>query len=144
MKIIKKYPQFFEEKPNVYVGKGWHKILLKMCQEIDLFLKEQPDDSFKINQIKEKFGSLRVYIWAEKNTEMINSIIRKYEDISAHVCEKCGLPSKIRTDLGWIQSLCLFHYNLEILSRKYFKKSFGFVKYDIKNKFFKLKKRIFK
>lgn len=67
-------------------------------------------DSFEIIQIKEKYGSLRLYCgfdiecqWG--NHEKLNDIIRKYEELSKQFCYNCGMPTKYITQ-GWNLYIC--------------------------------------
>ena len=59
--------------------------------------------SFRIMQIKEKYGTLHFYV-ASASRE-IYSIINKYEDISFSTCICCGEPAKYITS-GWISPFC--------------------------------------
>jgi hypothetical protein len=60
----------------------------------------------KIDQIKEKYGTLRVYT-NHTTTEMCD-IIAKYEDISEKTCEVCGKPGTLSTK-GWRRVSCEEH-----------------------------------
>ena len=53
-------------------------------------------------QIKEKYGELRLYASA---TENIMKVLEHYESISADYCICCGKPST-RMTLGWISFVC--------------------------------------
>lgn len=61
---------------------------------------------FKFEQIKEKFGSLRIYY--SGGDDEIQGYIDMAEFTSAMVCEECGKFDTTvgRTTKGWIQSLC--------------------------------------
>lgn len=60
-----------------------------------------------IQQIKEKFGGLRVYIYGG-NAEM--EICTDFaEAMSSRICEVCGSPGKPR-QTSWIKTLCDKHY----------------------------------
>lgn len=77
----------------------------EMCEEIQQALNElgEQANTFRIMQIKEKYGSLRFYTnWY---TSKISNIINKYEQISRYTCIKCGAPAtKVATD--WISPWC--------------------------------------
>jgi len=53
-------------------------------------------------QIKEKYGTLRLYASA---TEEIENVLSKYEYLSRFYCINCGKPTKYITH-GWIEYLC--------------------------------------
>jgi hypothetical protein len=77
-------------------GDGWYDILRDLCLKIK-------DTDTKFVQIKEKFGTLRVYVW--NATDEVYAEIDKAEALSAKTCEQCGAPGVTRGG-GWIQTLC--------------------------------------
>lgn len=84
---------------------GWRKAFgIKMCKEIKTQLKEKGLlKAYRIDQIKEKFGTLR---WYDHNTcKEVLDIINKYEDISYHTCINCGKPATWLSR-GWISPYC--------------------------------------
>jgi hypothetical protein len=54
-------------------------------------------------QVKEKFGSLRLYM--NNETPYISGAIAMAESMSGHICEVCGEPGQRRSG-GWIRTLC--------------------------------------
>lgn len=68
------------------IGTGWHPLVLEMCEK----LAPHIDENFRIMQIKEKFGALRVT--AVGATSEACEIIEDYEQRSTHICEFCGAP----------------------------------------------------
>ena len=64
--------------------------------------REAPDQ-IEYTQIKEKFGTLRVY--TNMTDTFCDGVIAMAESMSATTCEQCGLPGKARND-GWIITLC--------------------------------------
>ena len=90
-------------------GDGWYSLLREMCGEIAAAYRAagRPVD-LTVEQVKEKYGQLQFYYhpW----DPMIDDIIGRYEERSAGVCEVCGAPGCLRTDLPWIQTLCEEHY----------------------------------
>jgi len=88
-----------------------------------------------VDQVKKKFGTLRFYYHHEGQEIAIHAfdclssgpslrirpdrsglhqkvaeIVDKYEERSAHICEVCGQPGDLRTDLDWVLTLCDEHY----------------------------------
>jgi len=53
--IEEKYPQLVDEYISLNCGKGWHPIVLEVCERIKYY-------GAKFAQIKEKFGALRIYM----------------------------------------------------------------------------------
>ena len=63
----------------------------------------KPPTQLVFTQIKEKYGTLRVYY--NGGDEYCGGIIAMAESMSAVSCEDCGVPGKMR-DGGWIRTLC--------------------------------------
>lgn len=100
------------------VGKGWEGLVNEAYDIIDAFNKKI--QSIDVLQVKEKFGTLRIYIRNRvKVTEQdVSNMIEPelFEDIwmrvheleirSAKVCEECGKEGHIRDKSGWYVCLC--------------------------------------
>lgn len=65
------------------------------------------EDLPKIEQVKEKFGTLRFYI--DRGNPKIDAYISFAESMSGRTCEVCGAPGTSRND-GWIKVLCDAHH----------------------------------
>jgi hypothetical protein len=59
-----------------------------------------------LDQVKEKFGTLRFYYSGGDDT--ISGMVRMAESMSAVTCETCGNPGT-RTGGGWIKTACKEH-----------------------------------
>ena len=59
-------------------------------------------------QIKEKFGTLRLYASYEaKYHEQVTPIINQYESLSRFVCERCGyVGENVTTEGSWLKTYC--------------------------------------
>jgi hypothetical protein len=62
-----------------------------------------PDTGHRVDQVKEKFGTLRYYC---AGNDRIFAFIRMAEQLSAITCEFCGKPGELREDEGWMTTLC--------------------------------------
>ena len=110
---------------------GWYDLIYELCEEI---MKAYTDEGrlvdLVVDQIKEKYGTLRFYYHFGGQSETIQSldvmgaggirimpksapfeekialIVAEYEEKSAHICEDCGSPGILRPDLGWVLTLC--------------------------------------
>lgn len=87
-------------------GDGWFQIIAELCGKIDAYLADKMDlkKSFKVNQVKETFGSLRFYVSVADDT--IYSFIEEAEKKSEETCELCGKPGSIIKNNGWLTCLC--------------------------------------
>lgn len=86
------------------VSNGWLGIIEEMITDLIKLGWNK-----RILQVKEKFGGLRFYV--EEGNEDIWKRISEAEQLSYTVCEICGEPGEIRTDIGWYLTLCEKHYN---------------------------------
>ncbi len=100
---------------------GWYDLLRSLCTEIrDAYAEAGLPVDIGIDQIKEKFGTLRFYCHTWEHVDRtpeneaayrevhlkIDEIVSRYEDKSEEVCEECGKSGVLRNDLSWIQTLC--------------------------------------
>lgn len=88
---------------------GWKKAFCpQMWDELKAILeKANYVDQFRFAQIKEKYGTLRLYHSGvpEAIFEEICAWESKYEGLSEQVCINCGKPAKYMTT-GWISFFC--------------------------------------
>ena len=101
------------EKVNNYewvysIPQGWEELARRMIAECEAI-----DSTYTIDDLKEKFGSMRVYShcqsWYDNEINdygrAIENIEDKYETLSTRTCCACGHPAtKIST--GWILPWC--------------------------------------
>lgn len=113
-KLIKDFPKLFQNvnAPITHSlmafgcehADGWFDLLYSACKEI----QKQCDKEgiqVKFSQIKEKFGTLCLYIVS--GTDKIFNIIDKYEELSKNVCEICGSTENVKLrGKHWYKSLC--------------------------------------
>jgi hypothetical protein len=83
---------------------GWFDLVWGLCEAIEAL---GPDEDFKVEQVKEKFGGLMFY--ASGGNEAIHELIWKVQGQSHHICEVCGQPGSLRGDRRWIRTLCDHH-----------------------------------
>lgn len=108
-KVPKDYDFTFTELDNL--PSGWHGLMTDMSMEIIAYLHSKGFSPylFHIDQLKEKFGSIRLYYslhYADhSDDEGIDEIIRKYEELSEHTCCICGGEATLMSK-GWICPYC--------------------------------------
>lgn len=105
LQIIHKIPSFTKLNAIPY---GWRKRFgIQFCDELKKaillsggkkYLKE-----FVITTIKEKYGTLQVYI--DNGTDEVYRVLSKYEYISQFVCVNCGKDA-VKQSTGWICPYC--------------------------------------
>ena len=111
--LVSKYPEMFRsvyKSPQESLmcfgcecGDGWFAIIDLACSLISSHLKQKPSE-FQWFQIKEKFGTLRLYS-AGGCDDFTFGVISMAEAISGVTCEQCGNSGSRRSG-GWIVTLC--------------------------------------
>ena len=87
---------------------GWDILLDKLFHIIDVEWKKMDvpiDERFSVMQVKEKFGTLRVYITG-MTPGGVHGMIAMAESFSSTICERCGSSSGRLHGGGRIQTLC--------------------------------------
>jgi hypothetical protein len=111
-----KHPRLFNDRDlGTSVGPGWWTLLDEAFSKIDALLDEHPGVTFKVVQIKEKFGGLRVYGDTSSDADdlstlyvKLDAILDEAEQRAATTCEVCGEPGEQRYG-SWIKVLCDKH-----------------------------------
>lgn len=117
--LITKYPllDIKSKEPHQPVGDGWLSILDTAFNSMSLLVKAGHLKGVSVAQIKEKFGSLRLYANPLFNMgtlkdsvfDAFQNICRDAETASNHTCEECGQPGVLRTG-EWLKTLCDDHW----------------------------------
>lgn len=90
---------------GVECDKGWYPLIQPVIDYIDDFNKgKSEDEMIYIHQIKEKYGTLRIYV--SHFTPELGELIDKAEEESCHVCEFCGSRKHVGSTLGWLMTIC--------------------------------------
>lgn len=85
---------------------GWRKAFgLDFCKDLREAARKSgiKPRHLRIMQIKEKYGSLTVYL--QGYSEEIDKVLRKYERLSRRTCVSCGKPAT-KISRGWISPYC--------------------------------------
>lgn len=131
-KLYYEYPSLFENKDKsikescmawgIDCDIGWYNILSNLCwmiaqheQNIEIrkkYLEKNDPEKLKslpeyfpvkFDQIKQKFGGLRVYF--SGGDQFVEGLVAMAESISYSICESCGDKGKPNKE-GWISTLC--------------------------------------
>jgi hypothetical protein len=133
--LIARFPRIFkgrEPKLGISTKVGWNLLLIQLFEKIDRLLGDSDATLFRVEQVKEKFGGLRVYYSIGDSTEMVLDLIsekgvmsiRKHPSsesgfpreavdgciaeaaaLARVTCERCGDPGTLRQG-GWLRVLC--------------------------------------
>ncbi len=121
--LFDKYPELFRRKDlpmtqtcmchGICANSGWFNLINETCAKIEKIRKENPDLTLELEQVKEKWGTLRVYFECnrDKMTDAlwneIYNITIDAEKQSSKICENCGSSDEVLTvKESWVQSLC--------------------------------------
>lgn len=105
--LIEKHPKLFENVGQqgscmnfgIECGPGWESIIRSVCESLD-------GRDVRFDQIKEKWGALRIYFTASaEDGKYAAGVVRMAENMSRKNCERCGAAGEIR-GVGWLVCLC--------------------------------------
>lgn len=109
--LRQKYPRLHLERVGFQCEEGWASILDRYFEVVD---REMPEGAaYKIGQIKEKLGTLRIYDssygenWA--SVPAVTEAHRLAEARSLHACECCGKRGRFRKRRGYLTVTCDEH-----------------------------------
>jgi hypothetical protein len=86
------------------VGEGWHELVNKAFDKLESI----KDIIILIDQVKEKYGGLRIY--SSPMHEEFDRFTLGLETESYKICETCGESGKLRGG-GWYVTACDVHAN---------------------------------
>lgn len=109
-------PRLFREvaRGGISCGDGWFEILRRFAEALE---QSTPLDQAlpQVVQIKQKFGDMRIYVvnpsvdgrpQDPEIVETVHTMIQELEEMSHTICETCGRPGELRTDIGWWRVSC--------------------------------------
>ena len=131
-KLYDKYPDLFSNKDKgiqnscmawgCECGNGWYEIISSVCwmikqhednkrwrkeylekNEPERLSEEQEYFPVKFDQVKEKYGGLRLYF--SGGDEYVEGLVSMAEAMSYKICEVCGNKGQPNKG-GWITTLC--------------------------------------
>ena len=95
-----------QHEENIKSQKEWNqKQNVNIKKEFGIKIEGDTADYFpvKFDQVKEKFGGLRIYF--SGGDDYIEGLVAMAESISYKICEVCGERGN-PNDKGWIRTLC--------------------------------------
>lgn len=94
--ILSKYADFLDLPWGLEISDGWLPLIDDLLGNFAGYLISHPISNFKIVQIKEKFGGLRVYV--RHGNDHIFDLIDAAEKIAYETCELCGGKGEANTE----------------------------------------------
>lgn len=109
---VKKHPEWFEHS-RIEIEKGhegWRQLIDNAFTAAEHILSEYPFVQFRIVQVKEKLGTLRVYFRGEglpaEILTQLWDIMQAATNKSSSVCEICGAPARLGKRHGRVMVRC--------------------------------------
>ena len=102
-------------------GDGWYELLNDLCKKLAA-LRRVTGVGVRASQVKEKYGTLRFYVWGESDSDrckatgatqedlavigvIVYDIIDRASSRSAYTCERCGGRGRV-VARGWYACRC--------------------------------------
>lgn len=88
-------------------NEGWYEILAELERKLNYL-----DPNYTVDQVKEKFGTLRFYFSpSDIGNKLVNDImydcVKAAEFTSSYTCEYCGSRlGKLQTENYWVKTAC--------------------------------------
>lgn len=120
--VVETYPDLFPGR-DYHCGDGWAPLVDECCHKLRL-VRWATSIEISIVQVKEKLGTLRVYLGGmefvpgqEKWFDIIHDIVAAAERQSCSTCEVSGQYGEARHLLGWIKTLSDDEYQKALAKR---------------------------
>jgi hypothetical protein len=120
--LVARYPTLFNQDARgrvsalgfPEVGDGWRDLVETAIGRIAAAVAAAPTGSLKVGQIKQKFGTLRLYLdkrdgFPEAICAAIEEAICLSEARSACTCETCGAEGRLHDKGGYVFTACDQH-----------------------------------
>ena len=117
-KLIKRFPTWFsvndDARPSLAFpfrcGDGWFETVWRLCVDLEPMVpkvEQERGESFKVLQVREKFGRLRFYVshYADATNERIFQAVKE----AFHTCEVCGQRGQQFDRGDWVRVRCDEH-----------------------------------
>ena len=114
--IRKAFPDLFARTESGWVesaavGTGWTNLVWDLFGKLDALSKRRVAEghpALRLSVVKEKYGVLRVDLRDGFVLEA-EDLIDEAEAVSETICEECGRPGRLCTELRWMKTLCTYH-----------------------------------
>src|ERR1019366_712943 len=87
---------------------GWFELIYDLSKKLEKIIITFPENeryNYRVNQCKEKFGSLRFYL--NKYTNEMTELICGAEQRSCNLCEWCGKSATLKQNSNhWLHTIC--------------------------------------
>ncbi len=85
---------------------GWY---ITIGDELNTRLDDLVKRGGKVEQVKEKFGGLRVYVDRGGDEDNLDFNVDDLDKVCQNTCMECGMSGTMTTKRGWIGPRCEDH-----------------------------------
>lgn len=113
--LVAEFPRLFRGQvpSRSDLDPGWVELVRRALRRIDAMLTDDQVQLVNVRQVKEKWGALRLYVFAfdldQAMCDRIAGVVKEVVAESQMTCGKCGQPGELRTDFPYVQTLCDTH-----------------------------------
>ena len=104
--LRERYPLILE-RSSIDVGDGWFTLLDCLLEQLQTRARSGLDPQPVAEQIKEKYGELRVYLKVYSDAQ--DQLIEFAATLSCRTCDVCGSPGELLKNAGWLRTRCAQH-----------------------------------
>ncbi len=114
--LVDRHPRLFrgQAPERSHLSPGWFDLVDKLCLDLEALASSQATLPLRVDQVKEKYGALRVYVRAcapgseaQALQAQAQALCKAAELQSEGVCEGCGAASELHQNaLRWWNTLC--------------------------------------
>jgi hypothetical protein len=109
--LLESFPRLYRKGGMFWgfeCGDGWNQIIYDLSAAVEASARREgldPDsDQWPlVQQVKEKYGGLRFYLW--NAIDEMGKLVEEAERRSLKTCEECGQAGRVR-DGSWVRTLC--------------------------------------
>lgn len=91
---------------HVAAGRGWYGLIEDALEQINASLRPEDLAGFRITDVKEKYGTLRIYV--DNAPDAVEAIVEIAQRRSALTCDRCGDQGRVG-GRGWLACRCGRH-----------------------------------
>ncbi|WP_226689763.1 hypothetical protein [Ruegeria arenilitoris] len=88
---------------------GWVRIVTECFEAIKKHCDQREESYLTVGQIKQKFGSLRIYLDGVQEDTFIQLRLQQAVQEAEMSCERCGNASTTQVIAAWHVNLCCWH-----------------------------------
>lgn len=104
------FPKLYRKGAYCECHDGWFLLIWRLSAHLEELIAQAPEpeqDAYFADQVKEKYGQLRFYLY--DSTEEMFQATQAASRESEQICELCGTPGTLLCDRGWFMTRCPLH-----------------------------------